>query len=639
MYKQLLVILLINFLVLYQIAFYVPLSYAQDALSPAIEVYTLDNTQISPKVSIGVKDTASFDLKFSEEVKADFDILDSNGTKVKDIYNSSAVTNPQAKTWDGKDNTGNYVEDGVYTIKILITDKGNNSVIDTSKTITVNSTPLTLTAIGNKAVTKGSELTFTSEAVDEESGTLAFSLINAPTDAIINSSTGAFNWTPSESGSYSFTISVSSTTGSTASEEITVTVNDNSSTETAGKVTLVPSLTLDPTAPEVIIGSIPFDSNITIPDSVTNATLNVAAIINTVEEVDTATIVNNINITANTSAGNINVQIPSGINVSGSSASWDGIINIPTIQNNSTVTLPPSFGGASVNSVVEIGFGDVVLTFDKAVRIVLPGQASRSTGYTRGGLFTEITATCTTDSQAIADTLSAGADCKINSGSDLVIWTKHFTKFVTFTQPNNNSSSSNGGGSSGSSAGSNAASCTDSAAGGVPVLLSTSVSGANQVTLNWAKAADPVTHYVVVYGLTSNNPLYGNPSVGGKDTTSFTVNNLSGGTTYYFKVRAGNGCNAGGYSNEIAAAPGGSVVQSSAASGFTEGILGVSSEEEQENIGEVEGTSTSEGKLMPGSYSQSAEEVSSAMQKNRPWIVLIVLAGMGGAYYFSTKRH
>lgn len=91
--------------------------------------------------------------------------------------------------------------------------------------------------------------------------------------------------------------------------------------------------------------------------------------------------------------------------------------------------------------------------------------------------------------------------------------------------------------------------------------------------MNWLKAIDPVTHYVVVYGLSSGNPIFGNPNVGGKDITSYTVGGLSGGTTYFFQVRAGNGCNAGPYSNELSAIAGGGVV-SGPATGFTEGVLG-----------------------------------------------------------------
>ncbi len=119
------------------------------------------------------------------------------------------------------------------------------------------------------------------------------------------------------------------------------------------------------------------------------------------------------------------------------------------------------------------------------------------------------------------------------------------------------------------------ATCSDPSAGGAPTLLSAKASGTNQVELNWSKAADPVTHYVISYGLTPSKPLYGNPNVGGKETTSYTVGSLSGGTTYYFRVRAGNGCNGGAYSNEIAASAGGRTIAGPAA-GFIPGVLGVS---------------------------------------------------------------
>lgn len=133
--------------------------------------------------------------------------------------------------------------------------------------------------------------------------------------------------------------------------------------------------------------------------------------------------------------------------------------------------------------------------------------------------------------------------------------------------------SGGGGGGGGDGSSTQAPTCNDPAAGGASTLLSATATGANQVTLTWSKAADPVTHYVISYGLTPGNPLFGNPNVGGKDTTSYTVKDLSGGTTYYFRVRAANGCNGGAYSNEIAATPGGGVV-TGPASGFTAGVLG-----------------------------------------------------------------
>jgi hypothetical protein len=115
-------------------------------------------------------------------------------------------------------------------------------------------------------------------------------------------------------------------------------------------------------------------------------------------------------------------------------------------------------------------------------------------------------------------------------------------------------------------------SCSDSKPTSAPSSL-TAVAGTNNVTLSWNKAGDPVTYYLVTYGESSGAQTYGNPNVGGSATTSYVVGGLSGGKTYYFKVRAGNGCTPGDYSNEASATPTG-VFIAVPAEGFTQGVLG-----------------------------------------------------------------
>jgi hypothetical protein len=93
---------------------------------------------------------------------------------------------------------------------------------------------------------------------------------------------------------------------------------------------------------------------------------------------------------------------------------------------------------------IEVGFSGAKLSFDKAVRILLPGQAGKRVGYIRTGInFTEITTICSGDSQAIGNNLGHDGDCKINAnnGLDLIIWTKHFTSFASFTATTTNSNS------------------------------------------------------------------------------------------------------------------------------------------------------------------------------------------------------
>ncbi len=100
-------------------------------------------------------------------------------------------------------------------------------------------------------------------------------------------------------------------------------------------------------------------------------------------------------------------------------------------------------------------------------------------------------------------------------------------------------------------------SCKDSAPTGAPMLRSAVSSGANRITLTWTEAADPVSYYLVAYGTAPGQYTYGNPNVGGRGTTSYTVGSLVNGATYYFVIRAGNGCAPGSYSNELTAVAGG----------------------------------------------------------------------------------
>ncbi len=120
--------------------------------------------------------------------------------------------------------------------------------------------------------------------------------------------------------------------------------------------------------------------------------------------------------------------------------------------------------------------------------------------------------------------------------------------------------------------------CSDQAPQGAPILLSASVTGPNQVTLTWSEGSGPLTYYLVAFGTTSGVMLYGNPNAGGGGTTSYIVSELSGGTKYYFKVRAGNGCQPGPFSDELSDTPGGAFIKE-IPSGFAQGVLGLNSEE------------------------------------------------------------
>ncbi len=91
----------------------------------------------------------------------------------------------------------------------------------------VADTPV-LAPIGNKTATKNSPLTFTAVATDPDKGqTITYTLIGAPTGATINATTGVFAWTPTKTGSFTFTVRATDNSKEVLydEEQITVTVN------------------------------------------------------------------------------------------------------------------------------------------------------------------------------------------------------------------------------------------------------------------------------------------------------------------------------------------------------------------------------------------------------------------------------
>ena len=107
------------------------------------------------------------------------------------------------------------------SVTITVTDNGTGTLTDSETfTITVNDTNVApvLAAIGNQSVNEGTALSFTASATDADlpTQTLTYAL-DAASLALgmtINSSTGVFNWTPTEAQ------------GGTA-PSVTVTVTDN----------------------------------------------------------------------------------------------------------------------------------------------------------------------------------------------------------------------------------------------------------------------------------------------------------------------------------------------------------------------------------------------------------------------------
>ncbi len=172
-----------------------------------------------------------------------------------------------------------------------------------------------------------------------------------------------------------------------------------------------------------------FPINITVPSSVGNANLHIDDLNST-----NSTLNSSVNITASTSIGKILVFIPSKIKISVDSG-WNGKIILPHLKSRDSAHPVPSNGKiiSSVDAVVEIGY-DNDMTFDKAVKIVIPGMAGKLAGYSRNGNFASMTNTCSANTQEAGDSLPIGGECRIDVDSDMVVWTKHFTEFIAYTE-------------------------------------------------------------------------------------------------------------------------------------------------------------------------------------------------------------
>jgi hypothetical protein len=91
--------------------------------------------------------------------------------------------------------------------------------------------------------------------------------------------------------------------------------------------------------------------------------------------------------------------------------------------------------------------------------------------------------------------------------------------------------------------------CTDRLPG-IPQLFQIDTTKTT-AKLYFVPAHDPVNKYFIAYGLTKDNLEYGVEYNQGYSSgvLCYTINFLSPNTNYYFKVRAGNGCMPGGWSN------------------------------------------------------------------------------------------
>jgi hypothetical protein len=230
--------------------------------------------------------------------------------------------------------------------------------------------------------------------------------------------------------------------------------------------------------------------NVTIDPSVTSTT-NISLNFSMMMGTDTVTIPNAMLLARGAS---YTLQLYPGTVITAGS-SWNGLLNLPTLMGNGSVTIPTAsgFNAPVVNAVIETGAGGNSLTLDHAAQIKFTGQTGKRVGYYQGGTFTAITTACL-NTQSAGDALAAGGSCQSDDGVDLYVWTKHLTSFATYSQTPTGSTTPSGSNSGGGSPGSSSSTPSSSSTSGVlnlsfaggkvcPVQIDRSMSSSSNLTV------------------------------------------------------------------------------------------------------------------------------------------------------------
>ena len=183
------------------------------------------------------------------------------------------------------------------------------------------------------------------------------------------------------------------------------------------------NVTLDQDSPELVVNSLDQSVSAVFSRGTRNPSINLQAVCK-----DNSAISPAMSITSS-NAYNINLVIPENTFFTGNGLIWNCVLAAPTVAN---ISLPETLGATTILSkAVEIGHNGFNLSFDKPVRLLFPSDANKKVGYTiSDDSFVEILSICNGDSGV---GLSDYEDCKVNVGNDLVVWTRHFTKFATFS--------------------------------------------------------------------------------------------------------------------------------------------------------------------------------------------------------------
>lgn len=145
------------------------------------------------------------------------------------------------------------------------------------------------------------------------------------------------------------------------------------------------------------------------------------------------------------------------------------------------------------------------------------------------------------------------SSCNLNPSSNTIsCLTSSFSVFGLFGQASAQTASS----STAEKSSNGPASCNAQPPGNkAPWLYAGLTQDAQSILLYFTPADEPVSAYVLEYGTKSGQYQFGVQDLGinSRDQMTYLVKSLAPNTTYYFRIRAGNDCATGPWSNELSA--------------------------------------------------------------------------------------
>jgi len=346
---------------------------------------------------------------FSDIPSENYTVYGHNSTIAE--YNVSSVS-----TLNGTGNNPTVILSGYADTPTLnVTGMANATSTRYESTVAVN---IALLAAGGFAANTNCNVTVGGASTSQitRSGNWCNGSITVPNTLDGNRTLNASDWDVAGRVGHnaSFVLSIDNTHYAANTSTVNVTHNQSYVTLTNGSVNMTVLLPSNSNATYLNISSYRVANATMI-----NATINVSVVANS---------------TASFITGTVSVEFPVNLTVYGPTT-WDGNIQLPIIKATTTESVSADTGYTSAtHAVVELGVSGETLTFSKAVRILLPGMAGKLAAFVNSAGTTKITRSCDGDTQAVGDALAAGTECKRDVGSDLVIWTKHFTKFVAYNQ-------------------------------------------------------------------------------------------------------------------------------------------------------------------------------------------------------------